>query len=113
MAHESEYYRTDLWVEWCPGCGNYGILTALTQAIAELGLDPVKTVVVSGMGCSGKTPHYIRVSGVHTLHGRAIPFAAGIKLANPSFTVIVEGGDGDLLGKVLDISYLLEDVILT
>jgi len=98
MAHESEYYRTDLWVDWCPGCGNYGILTALTQAIAELGLDPVKTVVVSGMGCSGKTPHYIRVSGVHTLHGRAIPFATGVKLANPSLTVIVEGGDGDLLG---------------
>ncbi|ALL01757.1 2-oxoglutarate oxidoreductase, beta subunit [Pyrodictium delaneyi] len=98
MAHKPEYYRTDLWVDWCPGCGNYGILTALTQAIAELGLDPVKTVVVSGIGCSGKTPHYIRVSGVHTLHGRAIPFATGIKLANPSLTVIVEGGDGDLLG---------------
>ncbi|BES82145.1 2-oxoacid:ferredoxin oxidoreductase subunit beta [Pyrodictium abyssi] len=98
MERSPTDYRTGLWVDWCPGCGNYGILAALTQALAELGLDPAKTVIVSGIGCSGKTPHYVRVNGVHTLHGRAIPFATGVKLANPELTVIVEGGDGDLLG---------------
>ncbi len=97
-ARRPEDYRTPLWVDWCPGCGNFGILTALTQAFAELGLEPRRTVVVSGIGCSGKTPHYIYANGVHTLHGRAIPFATGIKLANPGLTVIVVGGDGDLLG---------------
>ena len=98
MARRPEDYRTGLWVDWCPGCGNYGILQAVTTALAELGLEPEKTVVVSGIGCSGKTPHYIYANGVHTLHGRAIPFATGIKLANPELTVIVHGGDGDLLG---------------
>ncbi|MEM0244901.1 MAG: 2-oxoacid:ferredoxin oxidoreductase subunit beta [Zestosphaera sp.] len=91
-------YKTDLWIDWCPGCGNFGILTAVIKAFEELGLDPSKTVVVSGIGCSGKTPHFIKVNGVHTLHGRAIPFATGIKLANPELTVVVHGGDGDLLG---------------
>ncbi|MEM1521723.1 MAG: 2-oxoacid:ferredoxin oxidoreductase subunit beta [Thermofilaceae archaeon] len=94
----SQEYRTSIWVDWCPGCGNYGILSAVTQALAELELDPRSTVIVSGIGCSGKTPHFVNVSGVHTLHGRAIPFALGIKLANPDLTVIVHGGDGDLLG---------------
>jgi len=88
------------WNDWCPGCGNFGILNAEQQAIMELGLDPKSVVLVSGIGCSGKTPHFMRipVSGVHTLHGRAIAFASGIKLANPELTVIVNGGDGDLLG---------------
>ncbi len=91
-------YRSDVWNDWCPGCGNFGILAAMYQALAELNADPKMTVVVSGIGCSGKTPHFIRASGVHTLHGRAIPFATGIKLANPKLNVIVNGGDGDLLG---------------
>ncbi len=91
-------YRTDVWIDWCPGCGDYGIVSAMTQAFSELDLDPTKTVIVSGIGCSGKTPHFIQVNGVHSLHGRAIPFAMGIKLANPKLTVIVNGGDGDLLG---------------
>ncbi|MGC9116504.1 MAG: 2-oxoacid:ferredoxin oxidoreductase subunit beta [Conexivisphaera sp.] len=91
-------YRSDVWNDWCPGCGNFGIIAAMYQALAEMGADPRKTVVVSGIGCSGKTPHFMRVSGVHTLHGRAIPFATGIKLANPGLNVIVNGGDGDLLG---------------
>lgn len=91
-------YRTGLWIDWCPGCGNYGILAAMAKAFAELNLRPEKTVVVSGIGCSGRIIHYLNVNGVHTLHGRAIAFATGIKLANPSLTVIVNGGDGDLLG---------------
>ena len=84
--------------DWCPGCGNYGILSALTTALSELKLDPSKVVIVGGIGCSGKTPHYVFANGVHTLHGRAIPYATGIRLANPELTVIVTGGDGDLLG---------------
>lgn len=91
-------WKTSLWIDWCPGCGNFGIIMAEIQAFRELGLDPTQTVVVSGIGCSGKTPHYINSNGVHTLHGRAIPFAMGIKLANPNLTVVVNGGDGDLLG---------------
>ncbi|MBP1358319.1 MAG: 2-oxoacid:ferredoxin oxidoreductase subunit beta [Sulfolobus sp.] len=88
------------WNDWCPGCGNFGILNAEQQALMELGLDPKSVVLVSGIGCSGKIPHFMRipVSGVHTLHGRAIAFASGIKLSNPELTVIVNGGDGDLLG---------------
>jgi 2-oxoglutarate ferredoxin oxidoreductase subunit beta len=68
------------------------------QAFADLQLDPEKTVVVSGIGCSGKISHFINVSGVHTLHGRSLPYAEGIKLANPDLTVVVNVGDGDLLG---------------
>ncbi len=98
MEHDPRRYRTPLWVDWCPGCGNYGILQAVTETLAELGLPPEKTAIVSGIGCSGKTPHYVYANGVHTLHGRAIPYATGIKLARPELTVIVEGGDGDLLG---------------
>jgi 2-oxoglutarate ferredoxin oxidoreductase subunit beta len=91
-------FKTDIWVDWCPGCGDFGILNGVYRALAELDLDPTKTVLVSGIGCSGKTPHFVNVNGVHTLHGRAIPFATGIKLSNPELTVIVNGGDGDLLG---------------
>ncbi|ABW01620.1 2-oxoacid:ferredoxin oxidoreductase subunit beta [Caldivirga maquilingensis] len=93
-----QQYRSKVWVDWCPGCGNFGILAAETQALAELGLNPRQVVVVSGIGCSGKIPHFMNIEGVHTLHGRSIPYAIGIKLANPSLEVVVNGGDGDLLG---------------
>ncbi|MGC8574445.1 MAG: 2-oxoacid:ferredoxin oxidoreductase subunit beta [Thermoplasmata archaeon] len=90
-------YRTDLWVDWCPGCGDFGILSAIQQSLAEIDKNPENYVMVSGIGCSAKTPHYVNVSGIHTLHGRGIPFATGIKLANPNLTVILDGGDGDIL----------------
>ncbi len=98
MALKLTQYKTPLWVDWCPGCGDFGILSSLQMALAELNLDPYKTVIFSGIGCSGKTPHYVNVNGIHTLHGRAIPYATGLKLANPNLEVIVEGGDGDMLG---------------
>lgn len=98
MARKPSEYKSEIWVDWCPGCGNYGLISAVYRALAELKLEPSKTVIVSGIGCSGKTPHFVKVNGIHTLHGRAIPFAMGIKLANPKLTVIVHGGDGDLLG---------------
>jgi len=91
-------YKTPAWVQWCPGCGNFGILTALQRALAELGIDPARLAIVTGIGCSGRICYYVKGSNMHVLHGRAIPAATGIKLANPELTVIAEGGDGDMLG---------------
>ena len=98
MAHRLSDYRTQVFADWCPGCGNFGIQTAIQMALSELRLEPHMTVVVSGIGCSGKTPHFTHTNGVHTLHGRVLPFAVGIKLANPDLEVIAVGGDGDGLG---------------
>lgn len=95
MVHN---FKTDLTIDWCPGCGDFGIVTSITSAMTELNLDPLGVVMVSGIGCSGKTPHYINVAGMHTLHGRAVPYATGVKLANPKLKVLVTGGDGDLMG---------------
>ncbi len=86
------------WIQWCPGCGNFGIVTAMRKAIADLDLDPKDVVVVSGIGCSGKTPHYVKTYGFEAIHGRAVAVALGIKLANPQLHVIVNTGDGDNYG---------------
>ncbi|HEY9745771.1 MAG TPA: thiamine pyrophosphate-dependent enzyme [Oculatellaceae cyanobacterium] len=90
--------KSDIHSEWCPGCGDYGITNSIQQAIAALGLKPWETFLVSGVGCSGKVPHYVHVYGMHTLHGRALAFAQGAKIANPNLTVIAAGGDGDGYG---------------
>ena len=81
--------------DWCPGCGNYGILTAVTGAVVELGLEREQVVIVSGIGCHGKIVNYVNVNGFHGIHGRVIPTATGIKLANPELTVIGFAGDAD------------------
>ncbi|WP_010917105.1 2-oxoacid:ferredoxin oxidoreductase subunit beta [Thermoplasma volcanium] len=94
MVHN---FRNDITVDWCPGCGDFGILTALTSALSELNLGSHDVAIISGIGCSGKTPHYVNAAGAHTLHGRAIPVAVGVKLTNPHLKVIVTGGDGDLM----------------
>src|SRR5208283_4121588 len=118
MALKPSDYKTNVYVDWCPGCGDFGILSALQMALAELGLEPHKVVVVSGIGNSGKTSHFIKANGVHTLHGRLLPFAMGIKIANPDLEVIGVGGDGDGLGigaghfvnagrRNIDMTYLL------
>ena len=91
-------WSSEVWPDWCPGCGNFGVLSALKLALSELGVNKREFVIVSGIGCSGKIAHFVRTNGVHTLHGRAIPFASGIKIANPELKVVVHGGDGDLLG---------------
>jgi 2-oxoglutarate ferredoxin oxidoreductase subunit beta len=120
MALDSSTYRTQVFADWCPGCGNFGIQTAIQMAFAELQLQVHKVVLVSGIGCSGKTPHLINVNGVHTLHGRPLPFAVGIKLANPDLEVIAVGGDGDGLGigaghfvntgrRNIDMVYIIHD----
>jgi 2-oxoglutarate ferredoxin oxidoreductase subunit beta len=82
----------------CGNCGDFGILTAVQMALAEMNVEPDNVAVVSGVGCSGKTPHFLNTYGIHTLHGRSLPFATGIKLSNPSLEVICCGGDGDGLG---------------
>src|SRR6059036_3630305 len=91
-------YKSDLHNDWCPGCGDFGILTGIQMALAQLQLDPDKVAVFSGIGCSGKTTHYINAYGFHTLHGRVLPVATGARLANPGLTVVAVGGDGDGLG---------------
>jgi len=84
--------------DWCPGCGDFGVLNSLQRACAELGLRPHEILIVSGIGCSSNLPGYFNAYGMHTLHGRAVAVATGAKLANHELTVIVTGGDGDGYG---------------
>jgi 2-oxoglutarate ferredoxin oxidoreductase subunit beta len=99
MSQEFTYtpneYKSDLKPVWCPGCGDFGVLNALYRGMAELKLDPHDSVVVSGIGCSSRLPGYVEAYGFNSLHGRALPIATGIKMANPKLNVIVVGGDGD------------------
>jgi 2-oxoglutarate ferredoxin oxidoreductase subunit beta len=94
----SDFRIPDVYADWCPGCGDFGIMNGLQMAFAELGLEPHQVVMVSGIGCSGKEPHNVKAYGVHTLHGRTLPFAMGIKVTNPNLEVVAIGGDGDGLG---------------
>ncbi|HUJ19705.1 MAG TPA: 2-oxoacid:ferredoxin oxidoreductase subunit beta [Nitrospirota bacterium] len=84
---------------WCPGCGNFPILKAFNEAMAELDLEPHQVTVVSGIGQAAKLPHYTRCNTFNGLHGRALPVATGIKLANHAMPVIVTTGDGDCYGE--------------
>ena len=98
MALKLADYKTNVHNDWCPGCGDFGIVNALQMALAEMGVERDKAVIFSGIGCSGKTSHFINTYGIHTLHGRVLTFAQGGKLANPEMTVVAVGGDGDGLG---------------
>src|SRR6202165_1837106 len=80
---------------WCPGCGDFGVLSALKQALAELGKQPHQVAFISGIGCSGKISGYVHSYAFHGVHGRALPGATAVKLANRDLTVIAAGGDGD------------------
>ena len=93
-----QQYKTEVHVDWCPGCGDFGILSSIQQALFQLQIPPYRVAMISGIGCSGKTPHYIDTYGLHTLHGRALPVATGAKLANNQLTVVAVGGDGDGYG---------------
>ena len=98
MALKMADFKTDVHNDWCPGCGDFGIVNAIQMALAEMGVERDKTAIFSGIGCSGKTSHYINTYGVHTLHGRVLTFAQGAKIANPEMTIVAVGGDGDGLG---------------
>lgn len=89
--------HTDL--AWCPGCGNFPILSIVKMALAELDIMPQDVVICSGIGQAAKTPHYLRVNYFNGLHGRALPPATAIKISNPKLTVIAESGDGDTYGE--------------
>ncbi len=90
-------YLINLPHTWCAGCGNGIVLGAFLRAFEKTGIDADKLAVVSGIGCSGRVTQFLNFDAVHTTHGRAIPFATGIKLANPKLTVVVMMGDGDAL----------------
>jgi 2-oxoglutarate/2-oxoacid ferredoxin oxidoreductase subunit beta len=93
----SKYLREEMMPHiWCPGCGNGIVLNCFTHALDELKTDLDKLVIVSGIGCIGRTAGYINTDSFHTTHGRALPFATGVKLANPDLEVAVISGDGDL-----------------
>ena len=84
--------------DWCPGCGDFGVLAALEKALVELQIQPYNVVTISGIGCSSNLPGFIETYGMHTLHGRALAVATGVKMANHDLTVVVTGGDGDGFG---------------
>ena len=84
--------------DWCPGCGDFGVLAAIQKALVELQIPNHNVVAISGIGCSSNLPGYINTYGMHTLHGRALAVATGLKLANHDLTVLVTGGDGDGFG---------------
>ncbi len=98
MALKLADYKTEVHNDWCPGCGDFGIVNAIQMALAEMGIQRDKAAIFSGIGCSGKTAHFINTYGIHTLHGRVLTFAQGAKLANPDTTIVAVGGDGDGLG---------------
>ncbi|PLX66809.1 MAG: 2-oxoacid ferredoxin oxidoreductase [Denitrovibrio sp.] len=91
-------YNTGKIPVWCPGCGNFAIWNSIKKALASLELEPQKIALVSGIGCSGKMVNHVRSYAFHALHGRTLPVATGVKLANPELNVIVNGGDGDGYG---------------
>jgi len=87
-----------VFVDWCPGCGDFGILSAVQMALVDMQLAPSKVAIFSGIGCHAKLPHFVNAYGVHTLHGRTLPFAVGAKLARPDLEILAVMGDGDGLG---------------
>ena len=106
--------------DWCPGCGDFGLLVALKQAIVELGLYPHEVMTVSGIGCSSNLPGYVNAYGMHTLHGRSLAVATGAQLANHKLKIIATGGDGDGYGiggnhfihtmrRNVDLTYIVMD----
>jgi 2-oxoglutarate/2-oxoacid ferredoxin oxidoreductase subunit beta len=106
--------------QWCPGCGNFAIVGALKGALSELQIPQHQAVIVSGIGCSSKLPHYVNTYGFESLHGRGLPVASGIKLANNRLTVIDVGGDGDgygigsghflhIMRRNYDLTYIVHD----
>jgi 2-oxoglutarate ferredoxin oxidoreductase subunit beta len=119
-AYTAGRFKSDLKPIWCPGCGDYGVVTAITRALAAIGRPPHEIAFVSGIGCSSRIPGYTTAYGFNTVHGRSLPIAQGIKLANPNLLVLVAGGDGDgfsiggghvahVIRRNIDLTYIVMD----
>ncbi|MBT2689849.1 2-oxoacid:ferredoxin oxidoreductase subunit beta [Bacillus sp. ISL-47] len=113
-------YRVDIKPNWCPGCGDFSVLAAIQRAAVNLKIEPEDFVLQSGIGCSGRISGYLNVYGMHSMHGRALGLAQGVKLANKNLTVVCAGGDGDGFGiglnhfvhaarRNIDITYIVMD----
>lgn len=117
---EPRDFKSELKPIWCPGCGDYGVLQGLYRALASVGRPPHEVAFISGIGCSSRIPGYTTAYGFNSVHGRALPIAQGVKLANPELLVVVAGGDGDgfsiggghvahAVRRNLDLTYLVMD----
>ncbi len=113
-------YKSPLKPIWCPGCGDFGVVQALYRALSAIGRPPHEIAFISGIGCSSRIPGYTTAYGFNSVHGRALPIAQGVKLANPDLLVVVAGGDGDgfsiggghvphAIRRNVDLTYLVMD----
>jgi 2-oxoglutarate ferredoxin oxidoreductase subunit beta len=113
-------FRNSVKPNWCPGCGDFSVQAAMQRAAANVGLEPEDLAVISGIGCSGRISGYINAYGFHGIHGRVLPIAQGVKMANRELTVIASGGDGDgfaigmghtvhSIRRNIDITYIVMD----
>ncbi|MEC2076898.1 2-oxoacid:ferredoxin oxidoreductase subunit beta [Metabacillus fastidiosus] len=113
-------FRNNVKPNWCPGCGDFSVQAAIQRAAANIGLEPEQLAVISGIGCSGRISGYINSYGFHGIHGRSLPIAQGVKMANKDLTVIASGGDGDgfaiglghtihAIRRNMDITYIVMD----
>jgi len=118
--YQAKDYKSDLKPIWCPGCGDFGVVSAIYRALANIGRPPHEIAFVSGIGCSSRIPGYTTAYGFNSVHGRALPIAQGIKLANPDILVLVAGGDGDgfsiggghvshAIRRNIDLTYIVMD----
>ncbi|MDF2536334.1 MAG: 2-oxoacid:ferredoxin oxidoreductase subunit beta [Bacillales bacterium] len=119
MATLSDF-RNKIKPNWCPGCGDFSVLSAIQRAAANSGVEPEQLAIISGIGCSGRISGYVNSYGFHTIHGRALPVAQGLKMANKDLTVIASGGDGDgfaigtghtvhSIRRNIDVTYIVMD----
>jgi 2-oxoglutarate/2-oxoacid ferredoxin oxidoreductase subunit beta len=117
---QAKDYKSDLKPIWCPGCGDFGVVQAIYRALAAIGRPPHEIAFVSGIGCSSRIPGYTTAYGFNSVHGRALPIAQGIKLANPNLLVLAAGGDGDgfsiggghvahAIRRNIDLTYIVMD----
>lgn len=113
-------FRNQIKPNWCPGCGDFSVQAAIQRAAANVGLEPEQLAVISGIGCSGRISGYINAYGLHGIHGRSLPIAQGVKMANRELTVIASGGDGDgfaigmghtihAIRRNIDVTYIVMD----
>lgn len=120
MAATFKDFRNNVKPNWCPGCGDFSVQAAIQRAAANVGLTPDELAVVSGIGCSGRISGYINSYGFHGIHGRSLPIAQGVKMANKDLTVIASGGDGDgfaiglghtihAIRRNIDVTYIVMD----